>query len=251
MKYLLSFAGMFLYVYLVISVCYVNYVTPPIPLAPNLPTGAVVTWFKIEIQAWIGILLSNITFMTLRFFIKNKVDYSQFLEESKKLPSIDTMLALHEAGTVFHTEFVPAYVSGILTLSDIQSNVNFPRILEASLQIVLFSACTGLTLVTVLIFVDWKKGPKTWKKIAPYVFFCFLIIVYFVLPALNIGIQVYEILLPSLDLKESYFESWLTLYMCVCIARIAEYFFKIRPTWIVDARIFMANRTLYEAMTSE
>jgi len=120
MKYLLSFTGMFLYVYLVISVCYENYVTPPISQSPNLATGAVVTWFKIEIQAWVGILLSNITFMALRFFLKNKVDYSEFLDEAKKLPSIDTMLALHEAATSFHTEFVPAYVSGIILFSKIQ-----------------------------------------------------------------------------------------------------------------------------------
>jgi len=178
--------------------------------------------------------------MTLRFFIKNKVDYSQFLEESKKLPSIDTILALHEAGTVFHTEFVPAYVSGVLKFSDIQSVGDFPRILEASLDIVFFSAITGLILVTVLIFVDWKKGPKTWIKIAPTVFFCFLITVYFALPILNITIQVYEIILPALDLRQVYYESWLTLYMCVCIARIAEFFFKIRPTWIMDAKHFLA-----------
>ena len=117
LKYVFSFAGMLLYVYLVICVSYINYQTPTPDDSPNIATGAVVTWFRVEMCIWFGILASNITFMFLRSIFKHKVDHSIYLDDNKKLPSIDTMLALHSAGTAFHTEFVPAYVSTILYFS--------------------------------------------------------------------------------------------------------------------------------------
>jgi len=66
-----------------------------------------------------------------------------------------------------------------------------------------------------------------------------IITVYILLPMVNITIQLYEIGYPALDLRLSFFESWLCFYMSVCISRIAEYFISIRPTWIIDARSFM------------
>ena len=39
---------MLLYVYLVIGVAYVNYYTPTPDESPNIATGAVVTWFRVE-----------------------------------------------------------------------------------------------------------------------------------------------------------------------------------------------------------
>jgi len=86
---------MLIYVYLVISVSYINYMTPTPDDSPNIATGAVVTWFRIEIATWFGVVLSNMMFMFLRSMFKHKIDHSIYLDDNKKLPSIDTMLALH------------------------------------------------------------------------------------------------------------------------------------------------------------
>lgn len=76
LKYVFSFAGMLFYVYLVISVSYINYETPTPVDSPNIATGAVVTWFRIEIATWFSVVISNTVFMFLRSLFKHKVDYS-------------------------------------------------------------------------------------------------------------------------------------------------------------------------------
>ena len=76
LKYIFSFAGMLLYVYLVICVSYINYQTPTPDDSPNIATGAVVTWFRIEIATWFGVVISNMVFMLLRSLFKHKVDFS-------------------------------------------------------------------------------------------------------------------------------------------------------------------------------
>jgi hypothetical protein len=117
LKYILSFSGMLLYVYAIIQIAWINYETPTPDNSANLATGAIVTWFRIELCTWFGIVFSNTIFMFLRSIFKQKVDHSSYLEETKKLPNIDTLMALHGAGTTFHTEFVPALVSTLLYFS--------------------------------------------------------------------------------------------------------------------------------------
>jgi hypothetical protein len=113
----MAFTGMMLYVFVIIQVAWVNYKTPTPDNSANLATGAIVTWFRIELACWFGIVISNIMFMLLRGLFKHKIDHSTYMDNSKKLPNIDTMIALHGAGTSFHTEFVPAFVSTVLYFS--------------------------------------------------------------------------------------------------------------------------------------
>jgi hypothetical protein len=155
LKYIFSFAGMLIYVYLVISVSYINYMTPTPDDSPNIATGAVVTWFRIEIATWFGVVFSNMMFMFLRSMFKHKIDHSIYLDDNKKLPSIDTMLALHSAGTSFHTEFVPAYVSTILYFSKTGQQDSTLDIMDLSLKCVLISAWIGTSFISILIFVSW------------------------------------------------------------------------------------------------
>jgi hypothetical protein len=78
-----------------------------------------------------------------------------------------------------------------------------------------------------------------------------VITVYLVLPIINITIQLYEIIQPKLDLKLSFFESWLCFYMVVCITRIIEYFVSIRQSLIPDARTYMETRTRVESLNEK
>lgn len=106
---------MMIYIYAIINVAKCNYLTPaPDDSISNLATSCIVTWFRIELCVWFGIIFSNIIYMLFRSMIKPKIDHSIYLDENKKLPSIDTMLALQSAGTMFHNEFVPAFVSSVL-----------------------------------------------------------------------------------------------------------------------------------------
>ncbi len=76
-----------------------------------------------------------------------------------------------------------------------------------------------------------------------------ILFVYLVLPIINVSIQVYEICYPPLDLRASFFESWLCFYMVVCLTRIIEYFVSIKPTLIVDARTFLETRNRVASLT--
>jgi hypothetical protein len=87
--------------------------------------------------------------------MKHKVDHSIYLDDNKKLPSIDTMLALHLAGTSFHTEFVPAFVSTFLYYNKSGQQAIPQRIMEVSLKCVLVSAWMGTVFVSILTFVSW------------------------------------------------------------------------------------------------
>jgi len=78
-----------------------------------------------------------------------------------------------------------------------------------------------------------------------------VITVYLVLPIINITIQLYEIIQPKLDLKLSFFESWLCFYMVVCITRIIEFFVSIRQSWIPDARTYIETRTRVESLNEK
>jgi hypothetical protein len=54
---------MMTYIWVIISTGIVSYPQPS-PAAPgiNLPTAAVMTWFRIELMAFFGIIFSNISF---------------------------------------------------------------------------------------------------------------------------------------------------------------------------------------------
>jgi hypothetical protein len=99
------------YVYVILSVALYNYNTPnPADSALNTATAAVLTWFRIELYAWFGIVFSNMVFMFLRSLKKPALDPTVYIDENKKVPSIDTLIALHEVASLFHTEFVPFFM---------------------------------------------------------------------------------------------------------------------------------------------
>jgi hypothetical protein len=107
----MTFLGMLMYTYEILSLGLNNYLTPsPDDPSLNVATAAVITWFRVEIFAWVGILLSNILFMLFRTQIKPSLDATIYVDEKKKLPTIDTIVAFNEVASLFHTEFVPFFV---------------------------------------------------------------------------------------------------------------------------------------------
>ena len=67
MKYLITFAGMLYYSYEILSVGLNNYITgTPSELSASIPNAATITWFRVELAAWLGCFLSNMIFMFIR-----------------------------------------------------------------------------------------------------------------------------------------------------------------------------------------
>jgi hypothetical protein len=65
-KYSLTFIGMLAYIYVIIEIALIIYLSPYPSLAPNLATGGALTWFSVEMWAWYGIVISNTLFQGVR-----------------------------------------------------------------------------------------------------------------------------------------------------------------------------------------
>lgn len=70
-QYLLTIIGFFWYLWLILKIALNNYWTPPPNFAGfNTATACVLTWNRIELYAWFGIVFSNVFFMFLRSLMK-------------------------------------------------------------------------------------------------------------------------------------------------------------------------------------
>jgi hypothetical protein len=66
LKCSLTFVGMMLYIAGIIFISKCNYYTPSPKEAINIDTGAITTWFRVEITVWFSIIVSNVVFLLLR-----------------------------------------------------------------------------------------------------------------------------------------------------------------------------------------
>jgi hypothetical protein len=65
-QYFLTILGFLWYLYDILRIALNNYMTaPPDSSEFNIPTACVITWNRIELFAWFGIVCSNILFMFL------------------------------------------------------------------------------------------------------------------------------------------------------------------------------------------
>lgn len=87
-----------------------------------------------------------------------------------------------------------------------------------------------------LIFVPWKKGPESWKRISPKIFYVVLLLNYIFIPALNMLMSFVTWVDPNIDLHAQIAETYMVFYFFVCATRILEYFTTIKRTVLIDAR---------------
>jgi hypothetical protein len=62
------------------------YTAPPNSDEFDTATAVIITWNRIEIYAWFGIIVSNIVFMFSRSVLKPALDPTVYIDETKKLP---------------------------------------------------------------------------------------------------------------------------------------------------------------------
>ena len=90
--------------------------------------------------------------------------------------------------------------------------------------------------------MHWKKGPEWWLRISYLVFFGLLLTNYVILPLINIGISIFYIVWPGIDLEAQSIESYVIFITIVCFSRLVEYVFLIRRTVVLDARIYLQTK---------
>ena len=109
---------------------------------------------------------------------------------------------------------------------------------------ILVSNYISVVFTIIMIFVSWKKGPKWYRRIAPYLFFAMLLTVYIFVPLLNIGYNVSTWVMPGVDNRSNFYESWVLLYFVFNIARILSFFTSIRRTFLSEAKTYNEIRIL-------
>jgi hypothetical protein len=190
---------MILYIYVILNIAMLLYMLPHPNLAPNIETGGVLTWFTVELWAWYGIIISNCLFQCVRAFTgKLPLDTAKGVADFNRLPTLDSILAMNDIAVSFHTECVPCVVSSFLNYSRLsfQSNNNTKEAFQ--LKIILVSQYIALVCVSILIFRTWKTGPDWWVRNAPKLYFCLLMIVYLILPSLNILVEICAAIAPKI-----------------------------------------------------
>jgi hypothetical protein len=93
----------------------------------------------------------------------------------------------------------------------------------------------------ILIFVHWKKGPKVWRQISPYVYFSLIVFAYVLMPLANLVLGAYLWIAPNIDLQAEMLESYIVFCIVLYTIRLFEFFFIIRRTVLPDARTYLAN----------
>ena len=74
------------YIYAILDIALLNYWTPsPNSGEFNTATACVITWDRIELYTWFGIVASNIVFMFLRSLMKPALDPTVYIDERKKI----------------------------------------------------------------------------------------------------------------------------------------------------------------------
>lgn len=98
LKYGVSFMGVFFYIFTNIQTAEVLALFPNADesyYAPYSPSvSALVYWFITELVFYFGVIVSNMIFLFIRSFLKNKIQLDSKIEEKEKLPQIDTISAL-------------------------------------------------------------------------------------------------------------------------------------------------------------
>jgi hypothetical protein len=94
-------------------------------------------------------------------------------------------------------------------------------------MIVYSNVCSAICIVWV-IFVPWKKGPTWYLRFADKVFFFMILVCYLILPVANIGVMIYLVVLPAINLGKLAIESYVVFFNVVCVMRIVEFITLIR-----------------------
>lgn len=123
MKTFLNFFGMMLSVYVLFAAADANFVTPQIKHCPNVDTSAFVLWIHIELIFNIGIVLSNVLFLFLRSVFKHKLSLDHLVDAKKRVPTIDTLLALQPLSDAWNNEAVPFILCNFIWFLDNQGRV--------------------------------------------------------------------------------------------------------------------------------
>jgi hypothetical protein len=161
-KQVAAFTGMIMQLFLVFTVTNCLYLYPNPMLFKWFKISGTFLWFEIQWIVFLGTILSNMIFIAIRTIVKHKIVLDH-VPERKRLPNIDTILAIRDVANVFNVHMIPLCCSVfIFNEVDTEMHISF------ELQLIGASNIVSVFLALLLIFVNWKEGSHVWLKYASY-----------------------------------------------------------------------------------
>lgn len=190
-----------------------------------------------------GIIFGNILFLIIRSFCRHKVNLNQVCE-SKQIPSADSVIAMKTVMEQFSTHFVCTFIC-LFSLTP-ESQVKGTVIKNAMI--------VSLVLITLLIFVHWKKGPTWWVRVGPYLQIGCVLADYILLPVALLTYIVIE-MVKGIDLDSRYitnpFETNYIFFMSICLGRFIEFLAIIKPKIAQEKENVLRRYPIQSANVSE
>ena len=81
--------------------------------ADSLSLAASFMWFQVELGVFFGLLLSNAFFLAIRSCVRHTLQLDD-IPDRKKLPNVDTIIAIVEVANAFNAQMVPFLVCAFL-----------------------------------------------------------------------------------------------------------------------------------------
>lgn len=115
--------------------------------------------------------------------------------EKKQLSNTDTILAIVEVANTFNAQCIPLFVSIVLFVEHNDTGKGTPLFFQ--MAVILGSNTVSVLIITILIFVSWKKGPRWWTDVSHFTFGSLIFIVFLVIPIANVGLTCLILVYPS------------------------------------------------------
>lgn len=137
---------------------------------------ATTIWLMLEEVFWVSVVFSNILFLAIRSCTRHKIQLDK-VPQRLQLPGVDTIVAIKDVAGDFNSHSIPLFMSWAV----IFDSWYYP------ILVIRFANLISVILITILIFVSWKKGgPAWWGPISHKVFFVLLLVDYLVIPLIVI-----------------------------------------------------------------
>ena len=198
------------------------------PLAINV-------WIFIEMINCCGLVFTNIFFLMIRSLVRHKLTFDKGAQN--ELADSETIDALKPLINSFNSTWVPFLVCFLFdthTHTFVMVNVYISTAVNALISLV-------------LIFVHWQKGPRLYKKYAPYLFFVGVIFTWVLSPVYIVTLLIWQLV--AIEHNQYYTSVYLMYFVFVYAFRLGEFFSRIRPL-VLEMRYTLEINSELDHMTA-
>lgn len=94
------------------------------------------------------------------------------------------------------------------------------------------------------LFVSWKKGPKIWIMVAPYIYYINTILTYFIWPGIIFSVSAYNFYFYFSVFSNSVFAGWVLTIMVLQTFFFIAFFTKVRNGPLKDSKEYLKLKKL-------